>query len=61
MGVSSMFHVLNGRVWRTAVWIVRSQQLAATAGHVTLGVLSPKGVVGAAVRVDEVTLGECAE
>lgn len=56
-----MFHVLNGRVWRTAVWIVCSQQLAATAGHVTLGVLSPKGVVGAAVRVDEVTLGECAE
>ena len=41
--VSSMFHVLNGRVWRTAIWIARSQQLAATAGHVLWGFSAPRG------------------
>ena len=35
--VSSVFHVLDERVWRTVMWAVHSQQLAAIAGEVLWG------------------------
>lgn len=40
--VSSVFHVLDEREWRTVMWAVHSLQLAAIAGGVLWGFRAPR-------------------